>query len=180
VRQGLERSEIPPRVFHPTHVNRRRGLFAEALELAGRGCTIDVTAFPDDDDQEALSAVEAIESFWESEVPSERLSVSSDAGGSLPVFDDDGRVARMEVGRPSTLLATIRSLLERGHALEKILPPFTSNVADLLRLSGKGRIESGANADLVVLDDRHAICDVMARGVWHLRKGKVAIRGTFE
>jgi beta-aspartyl-dipeptidase (metallo-type) len=180
VRQGLERSEIPPRVFHPTHVNRRRGLFAEALELAGRGCTIDVTAFPDDDDQEALSAVEAIESFWESEVPSERLSVSSDAGGSLPVFDDDGRVARMEVGRPSTLLATIRSLLERGHALEKILPPFTSNVADLLRLSGKGRIESGANADLVVLDDRHAIRDVMARGVWHLRQGKVAIRGTFE
>jgi beta-aspartyl-dipeptidase (metallo-type) len=180
VRQGLERSEIPPRVFHPTHVNRRRGLFAEALELAGRGCTIDVTAFPDDDEQEALSAVEAIESFWESEVPSERLSVSSDAGGSLPVFDDDGRVARMEVGRPSTLLATIRSLLERGHALEKILPPFTSNVADLLRLSGKGRIESGANADLVVLDDRHAIRDVMARGVWHLRQGKVAIRGTFE
>jgi beta-aspartyl-dipeptidase (metallo-type) len=180
VRQCLETSEIPPRVFHPTHVNRRRELFTEALELVGRGCTIDVTAFPADADENALSAVEAIESFWRSELPSKRLTVSSDAGGSLPVFDDDGRVARMEVAQSSTLLATMSSLLECEHPLEKVLPPFTSNVADLLRLPRKGRIEPGADADLVVLDDRHAVGDVMARGVWHLRQGKVAVRGTFE
>jgi beta-aspartyl-dipeptidase (metallo-type) len=30
VRRALEHSEIPPRVFHPTHINRNRRLFAEA------------------------------------------------------------------------------------------------------------------------------------------------------
>jgi hypothetical protein len=38
-------------------------------------------------------------------------------------------------------------LLAAGGPLERILPPFTSNVADLLRLSGKGRIEVGGDAD---------------------------------
>ena len=34
IREALRRSELPARVFNPTHVNRRRALFAEALELA--------------------------------------------------------------------------------------------------------------------------------------------------
>ncbi|MCZ6559401.1 MAG: beta-aspartyl-peptidase, partial [Gammaproteobacteria bacterium] len=46
VRQAIAGSELPARVFHPTHVNRRRELFAEALQLVELGCTIDVTAFP--------------------------------------------------------------------------------------------------------------------------------------
>ena len=46
VRAALAASEIPARVFNPTHVNRRRGLFDEAMALAERGATVDVTAFP--------------------------------------------------------------------------------------------------------------------------------------
>ena len=38
VRRALDTSELPPRVFQPTHVNRRKALFEEALELAKRGC----------------------------------------------------------------------------------------------------------------------------------------------
>ena len=36
VRRALEQSEIPARVFNPTHVNRRKALFAEAVE-SGQG-----------------------------------------------------------------------------------------------------------------------------------------------
>ena len=36
VRRALDESELPPRVFNPTHVNRRRALFDEAIELARR------------------------------------------------------------------------------------------------------------------------------------------------
>ena len=180
VRRSLETSEIPPRTFHPTHVNRRRQLFQEALEIAGQGCSIDITAFPEQDNDDELAAVEAIESFWKSDLPTGRLTVSSDAGGSLPVFDGDGSVVSMGTGQSETLAETIQILLQRQHPLEKVLPPFTSNVADLFRLPHKGRIEVGADADLVVLDTDGAVSDVMAMGRWHLRQGRVAVKGTFE
>ena len=46
VRQALEQPELPSRVFNPTHVNRRKALLQDAMALAERGCTIDITAFP--------------------------------------------------------------------------------------------------------------------------------------
>jgi beta-aspartyl-dipeptidase (metallo-type) len=106
--------------------------------------------------------------------------VSSDAGGCLPVFDDEGRVHGMDVGAASALAATLAELVARGLPLEQVLPPFTSNVADLLRLPAKGRLHPGADADLVVLDERGEVRDVMARGRWHLRDRTTVVRGTFE
>lgn len=180
VRRALEETELPPRVFHPTHVNRKKRLFDEALELAQHGATIDVTAYPVAKGEDAWSAADAIEAFWRSKLPVERITASSDGGGCLPVFDSDGRVARMDVGTPASLVATIAELVERGHALERALQPFTSNVARLLRLPGKGRIEAGADADFVVLDARGAVRSVMALGRWHVRDGKQVVRGAFE
>src|SRR3954463_16609778 len=46
IRLAVQQSEIPARVFNPTHVNRRKALFQEAMALVGQGCTIDLTAFP--------------------------------------------------------------------------------------------------------------------------------------
>ena len=65
-------------------------------------------------------------------------------------------------------------------ALQDALPAFTSNVAGLLRLPGKGRIAVGADADLVALDASGAVTDVFAGGRPHLRDGAVLRRGTFE
>jgi beta-aspartyl-dipeptidase (metallo-type) len=98
----------------------------------------------------------------------------------LPVFDAEGRVTRMDVGASTALAETLRVLLSRGGALETVLPAFTSNVATFLRLTHKGRISVGADADLVVLDDSHRVRDVMARGVWHVRDGALVKRGLFE
>lgn len=180
LRRILEETEIPARVLHPTHVNRKRRLFDEALALARHGCRIDVTAYPVAKGEDAWSAADALEKFWESGLARERITVSSDGGGCLPVFDADGRIVEMGVGAPSALFATVRELVERGHALDTVLAPFTSNVAELLRLSGKGRIAVGADADLVVLDEHVQIRDVMAEGRWFVRDGEVRVRGTFE
>jgi beta-aspartyl-dipeptidase (metallo-type) len=181
IRDALDRSEIPPRVFNPTHVNRRRALFEEALALADRGCTIDLTAFPVADGEDAWSAVEGLVRYLEAGLPADRVTVSSDGGGCLPVFDGQGCVVNMDVGRPVALSDTLRELLACGQPLERVLPAFTSNPARLLRLPRKGRIAAGSDADLVVLDDQSGSpTEVMARGRWHLREGRTNVRGTFE
>jgi beta-aspartyl-dipeptidase (metallo-type) len=156
VREALRTSELPPRVFNPTHVNRRRALFGEALDLARQGSTVDITAFPD------------------------RVTVSSDAGGCLPCFDADGRVTHMEVGSSGALLETLREALARGLSLEAALPAFTTNPAKLLRLTRKGTLAAGQDADLVVLDESHRADTVVVRGEIHVIDRTCVRRGTFE
>jgi beta-aspartyl-dipeptidase (metallo-type) len=180
VRDAIDRSELPPAIFNPTHVNRRRGLFDEAMALSERGCTIDITAFPVADGEDAWPAGEALVRYLDAGLRPERVTVSSDGGGCLPMFDASGRVTSMDVGRPSAVADTLRGLLERGQPLERVLPAFTANPARLLRLERKGRLAAGGDADLVVLDGKGNISDVMARGRWHVREGKPVVRGTFE
>ena len=180
VREALDKSELPARVFNPTHVNRRRALFDEALELAQRGCTIDLTAFPVADDEDAWSAPQGLSHYLERGLPPDRVTISSDGGGSLPRFDDVGRMTGMEVGEPKALADALQEVLQMGHALETILPAFTTNPATLLRLPTKGSLQVGADADLVVLDAEGAITDVMAGGKWHVKDGAVVVHGTFE
>lgn len=180
VRRALETSELPPRVFQPTHVNRRRALFEEALELARFGVPIDITAFPVEAGEDALAADVALARFLASGCEPSLVTVSSDGGGCLPHFDDDGRVAGYGVGAPSALLDCLGTLLRDGHALDKVLPAFTSNWADALRLDGKGRLVPGADADLVVLADDHSVRDVMCGGVWHVRDAQPRVADPFE
>jgi len=177
---ALDQSELPPRVFNPTHVNRRRALFDEAMQFAERGGWIDLTAFPVGPDEDAWSAEDALLRYLGAGLPPERITVSSDGGGCLPVFDGDGRVTDMDVGSPGALAGALRELLDRGQPLERVLPAFTSNPADLLRLPDKGRIEAGGDADLVVLNPSGDLTDVMALGRWHVVDGRAVVRGTFE
>jgi beta-aspartyl-dipeptidase (metallo-type) len=179
VPRALDASELPPRVFHPTHVNRQKKLFEEAEALARRGVTVDVTAFPVEEDDPGLSAALAIGRWLDADLPRERLTCSSDGAGCLPVFDADGRIRSMDVGRASALTATIAALLLAGRRLEDVLPFFTSHVADVLRLGAKGRVAAGADADLVVMGAKGEIVSVMARGEWLVQKGEV-VRGPFE
>ena len=181
VREALATAEIPARVYHPTHGNRRRELFEEACHLSEVGCTVDMTAFPQSvlgSDQ--YSAAEAWQRYHAERLPLDRITISSDGGGCMPRFDAEGQPIGMDVGVPSELSATLATLLADGCALEEALPAFTDNVATLLRLKGKGRLDLGCDADLVVLDEDHRVADVMARGRWLVVDRKPVVLGTFE
>ena len=180
VRQALQLSELPARVFNPTHINRRKALFDEAIDLARAGSTVDITAFPVAEDEDAWAADVALLRYLESGAPADRVTVSSDGGGCLPVFNEKGEMLHMDIGKPASLLETLQALLGSGATLEAVLPAFTSNVADILRLHDRGRIRAGDAADLIVLNDNHDISDVMVAGIWHVQAGKQQVYGQFE
>ena len=180
IRQALDTSELPPRVFQPTHVNRKKALFEEAVALAKRGCHVDITAFPVEDGEDAWPAAESLLRYLDAGAPPERVSISSDAGGCLPCFDEHGRVCGMNVGHSGAMLDTLNELLARGLPLQRALPAFTRNVADLLRLPGKGRIAVGADADLVALDTAGKVHHAWLGSVAHVQAGAVVRRGMFE
>lgn len=181
IRGCLEASEIPARVFNPTHVNRNKKLFEEACELSAYGCNVDITAFPaDDGDSDGWSALEAVERYFDQACDAGKLTISSDGGGCLPKFDHQGELVSMDFGRSSAMSDTLKILLDAGWAAEKILPLMTTNVSRLLRLHGKGKIETGCDADLLIIDADNRINSVMANGVWHIRHGELLKKGLFE
>jgi len=180
VRRLLAETELPPRVFHPTHVNRRKKLFEEACSLSPQNVVVDVTAFPVEEGEDAWSAADAWERYHEASCAPSGLTISSDGGGCLPVFDDNGVMVKMDFATSAGLPETLRELLARGHDLEHILPSMTANVARLLRLRGKGKIEVGADADFVCLDEQHRVRHVMARGQWMVQDQSPVVHGLFD
>lgn len=180
IRKALSQTEIPARVFNPTHVNRKQALFEEAIELAEKGCVVDITAFPVAEGEDAWAADDALLRYLDSGAPAGNVTISSDGGGCLPVFNAEGEVTEMDIGDPASLAATLKRLLDRGADLEQILPAFTSNVARLLRLHHKGRIAVHGSADFVILNANNSLSGVMLEGVWHVKDGVQAITGTFE
>jgi len=179
VRRILTETELPSRVLHPTHLNRNHDLWAETLALSGElDLYADVTAFPPDDG--GPSAAEAVAQWLEAGRDPSRITASSDGGGCLPQFDADGVLLQMDIGTPDGLLEMVRGLRERGVPLERALAVLTANPADLFRLRGKGRLEIGADADVLVLDRSLRTRHLCAGGRWLVRDGNPTIFGLFE
>lgn len=179
VTRALAETELPARVFQPTHLNRNRRLWEEARSLAKtpRPPLFDVTAFPPDDDDDVLSATAAVLDWLAHDLPFDRLSVSSDGGGCLPVFED-GRLVSMGVGSAQELLHTLRGLLSAGLPLARAVAPMTLHPARALGLSAhKGWLGVGCDADLVVLDDARAPWLVMAGGRVMVEGGRLTRLG---
>jgi beta-aspartyl-dipeptidase (metallo-type) len=184
VRRALDSTELPARVLHPTHVNRNPALYEESQALARTrglaGPCFDVTAFPEHDVGDGLSAAAAIAAWIETGLPLERLTCSSDGGGCMPSFGADGRIESYGVGQSTTLLETLRAgAHQHGLSLAQLLPPFTSTVAALLHLPGRGVLTVGAHADLLVLDPDLRLRATMASGRWLVADGRAVITGPF-
>jgi len=176
----ITETEIPPRVLNPTHCNRKIKLFEQACELTKKGITIDITAFPPTDSKDEYSAAQSFKRYMAKGLDKTKFTISSDGGGCLPSFNEQGELLQLDYGRCTLLSDCIKELLDEGYKVDQVLPAFTSNVAQLLRLKNKGQIKVGNDADFVVLDQENRIQSVMALGQWHQRNYKTIKFGSFE
>jgi beta-aspartyl-dipeptidase (metallo-type) len=173
-------------MFVPTHVNRKNAeLTVQVLELARLGAAVDATCMlsPPAADAPHLTAAD-FAVLADANGVFDRVAFSSDAGGSLPVWNEDrSRIVGMGIGTPASLLAELSRLVNaKGIALEKALCPLTTTPARVYGLSGvKGELTPGADADVLVLDPgRMTARDVLAGGTVMVRNGALERKGYFE
>lgn len=188
-RRGLEylfrlvrETEIPVTQVVPTHVTRNRGLFEQALDWVEAGGAVDITvgSEPAADDPD-VRFEDALAAFARRGLPLTRITASSDGNGSLPVFDAGGRLVRLDIATERDLLRKFREAVLTGLLpLEAAVRIFSTNAAEVYKLGGKGRIEPGRDADLLVVDDRLELVDVFARGRRLMAGGTLRARGTFS
>jgi beta-aspartyl-dipeptidase (metallo-type) len=115
-------------------------------------------------------------------VDAANITFTSDGQGSLPDFDESGRLRRLEIGRVTSLFAEVRDAVRgEGVPLATALHVITSNPARILKLRGKGTLAAGADADIVLLDPASLEIEaVIAKGRWLMRARVPLARGTFE
>jgi beta-aspartyl-dipeptidase (metallo-type) len=115
-------------------------------------------------------------------VPAEHITFTSDACGSLPGFDPvTGELVKLETGLPSANLRELRdAVITEGVPLETALMVLTSNPAKILKLKQKGRIETGMDADILLLDKELNINSVFALGTRVVENGVLLKKGTYE
>jgi beta-aspartyl-dipeptidase (metallo-type) len=175
-----------PDMFIPTHINRRTPRLTEqVLELARLGAVVDATcmnSLPAEDSVHMPAADFAC--LADENGLFDRVAFSSDAGGSLPVWNEDrSRIVGMGIGTPASLLFELSSLVnQKGMPLEKALGPLTTTPARVYGLAGvKGELKAGADADILVLDPAAmAVRDVLAGGAVMIRNRVVEKKGYFE
>lgn len=183
LRQLLQETDVPVSQLLPTHINRTRALWEDAVAFARDGGTIDVTAgiapargFP-----AALKPADALAEALERGIPAERLTMSSDANGNMPFHDEHGRLVRVVVQSMHDLLEELRDLVCCNKVpLDIALQPVTSNVARTFGLRTKGRIQVGCDADLAVVTSDFEVRWLIARGRVLVADGAPAVRGFFE
>ena len=178
----VRETEIPVTQVIPTHISRNPGLFEDGLAWVAAGGSVDVTvgADPVPPDPE-VPFEDCLARFLEKGLPLTRIMASSDSNGSMPVFDEAGRLVRLAIATERDLWRKFGDIVRKGLVpFETAVRVFATNAAEFYKLGRKGRIEPGRDADLVIAGPDLGLSDVFARGRRMMAGGRVVARGTFS
>ncbi|MCQ2359308.1 MAG: beta-aspartyl-peptidase [Phascolarctobacterium sp.] len=178
--EALEKSDIPMKNFLPTHMLRCPELIEDGAKLVRMGGFMDCTA-GSDDNEVYVNADKLYDLLHMDGVTSENVSMSSDAFGSQPKFNEKGECIGLTYASPKYLHKTIKILVEKGMALEDAIKLLTSTPAKLIAKEGiKGCVAVGADADLLVLDENLDIDALFAKGKTAMWAKELLMKGRFE
>ncbi len=149
----MKETDLPLEQFIPTHLNRNPALFHQAIKYCRAGGRIDLTA----GETAGIPVPQAIAALIGEGVDLSGVTVSSDAGGSIP----EGGVSRIQA-----LYDDLRDCI-----LQSVLPPeeafglATEHVAKTLRLyPAKGTIAPGSDADILITDQDYRLQTLICMG----------------
>lgn len=186
IEKVVEETEIPMSQFLPTHVNRNAALFDRCVAYVKRGGHIDFTGNNDIDFWESICdevrVCKGIKRLLQEGVDMNLFSISSDAQGSLPIFNEKQEFVGVGIGKATCLLKEIKEcVFMENIPLEIAIKGITSNPAKFLKLKGKGSLIQGFDADLCILDETSLDLDtVIAKGKVMVEKKQPVVFGTFE
>jgi beta-aspartyl-dipeptidase (metallo-type) len=179
--EAVEKSELNFSQFLPTHCNRNDYIFEDAKEYGKKGF-VDITAssypyFPEYE----VKPSKAIDELVKSGVPIEHITMTSDGGGSLPDFDENGNLVKLVSGPPASIFReTIDLIRNEKMPIEKAILPVTKNPATILKLKNKGQIKENFDADVIVLSKDFEIIHLIANGTMMIENKKIIKKGYFE
>lgn len=177
----VNETDIPITQILPTHTTRNEALWEDAIKFAFLGGNIDITAIPADFHQE-ISLATALDQLRSNNISLDQVTVSSDANGSLPRFDENKKIVGMKMGEINSLTHEYQQLVNEGCLpVHEALKLFTSNPASRLGLIGeKGVIAPSACADIIVFRDNWQIDSVLSKGDFYIHNGQLVRGGFFE
>ncbi len=184
IEEVIETTDIPRKQFYPTHINRNSHLFEAGIEYALKGGYVDFTTstIPQFLEDGEVKCSRGLKRMLDAGVPIDQITFTSDGQASLPLFDEQGELAGLQIGKVSSLYKEVReSIVKEEIPLEAAIRVITSNPAKILKLTQKGHIQAGKDADLVLLDkNSYNVDTVLAKGKVMVAKGEAIVKGTFE
>ncbi len=141
----LNATDFPIDMFVPTHLNRNKALFEQAVQYHNNGGIVDLTAGENTD--AGICVPDCLERLMKTESGLERITVSSDGNGS------GAGTSHTETSSVTALFNDFRTaVVDYGLQTEQILKTVTENVARVLKLyPAKGRIAVGSDADILLV-----------------------------
>lgn len=173
-REILAETKIPPSKIIFTHANRSQEMLHLTSEYTHQGGGIDLTASLNPIERPgSIRASEAFKIMLEKGISLERVTLTSD-GNASRVLPDGGMI---HVGL-EPLLSELKALvMEQKVSLTSALKLVTTNPAQLYQLDKtKGSLAPGKEADLMIMNDRFEISDVMSKGNWLMKQGVVLVK----
>ena len=114
--------------------------------------------------------------------PIDRVTLSSDSNGSIPILNDKKEVVRVEAAEISGLYENIKTLARDYnvdiHTAQRIV---SKNVSEALQISNiTGEIREGLSCDFISIDEDLNIVDVVSKGIIELKQNKITRKVNFQ